>query len=263
MSGSTVTLLRVGTCMVTADQVGDATYAPAAGVTVSFAVTSASPPPGPPFVDDGKATVRFIDLSEQHVDGQLINVKQDVSKAGARASRSGTVSTRAGSGINGPSDLYVNGEYVCTANIVNGLGSCAVKIKWKGALTFYAHYRGVVPTGTGPVQASATTNAPSNVATVAINTPSTRVTFKGCRINLYMYGRVFDARRVVTVWVLKDGKWLRIARVRSAKNRTWKLKTRMYQRTMTVRVSDGRSANAPYKIRLSKVRSGGLAPRGC
>jgi hypothetical protein len=40
VSGSTVTLVSVGTCTVAADQPGDATFAAAATATQSFAVTA-------------------------------------------------------------------------------------------------------------------------------------------------------------------------------------------------------------------------------
>ncbi|HET6875522.1 MAG TPA: hypothetical protein VFH70_12120, partial [Acidimicrobiales bacterium] len=37
--GATITLLRVGTCTITADQAGNATYAPAPSVSRSFTVS--------------------------------------------------------------------------------------------------------------------------------------------------------------------------------------------------------------------------------
>ena len=112
VSGSTVTLVNVGTCSITAAQLGDSNYSPAIDVTRSFNILDAT---APVIVLNGSATMTIAQDS-------------NYSDTGAMASDNVDGDLSAGIVTSGSVDTATVGIYTLRYNVSDAAGNAAVEV---------------------------------------------------------------------------------------------------------------------------------------
>ncbi|MEI8082224.1 MAG: fibronectin type III domain-containing protein, partial [Actinomycetes bacterium] len=209
------------------------------------------------------AKVAFFGIPEQVVVGQSVTAKVEVSGGGktalASASATGTApAARSTSAIVGTAEVMVNGVSVCTATIVDGRGSCVVKILVTGRLRFSATFsgtiNGVVVTSASPAFARATS------ATVAI-TKSIMVV-KRCTLVVKMRGLDVAAGRKIAIWQRTGVRWVRVALTRSTGSNVWAVRFATNLPQLAFKAGDGRSTTAVVRLSINSSRPGFLT-KGC